>query len=402
MTRKTYILGGGTFQPIRNHLSLSAPAFGTTARLLQKLIPGSELVLTKMADPDSKLLTNEDVEQYLDTLINDKEVGTIVLNIAFCDYKALPIDGIESGLHADRLRTDNGDITITLTPTDKIIAKIRKKRPDIFLIGFKTTTNKTSDEQFKIALKMMKSVKCNLVLANDTVTRNNFVLTAEETIYGESTNRITSLSELAEMIIMRSNLTYNKTHFTEDISYPIQETPNTFQEVMQFLIDNGGFIENNGNGFTPGHFCWKNSNTSFISSQRKANHNLVFTEGMTIFNVESGETDIFTATGKRKPSVGARSQWMILQENDGYDCIIHTHNPLLSSSSIPVAEQKPFQCGSLECGFNTVNNMAVVAPGIKAVYLEKHGVNILFNSSANSNDIIEFIKSNIELGIKVK
>ena len=208
MKRKTVILGGGTFQPIRNHLSLSAPAFGTTATILKGILPDSELVLTKMANPASKLLSNEDVEQYLDALIEDENVGTIVLNVAFCDYKALPIDGIESDFHGERLRTENGNITITLTPTEKIIAKIRKKRPDIFLVGFKTTTNKTSDEQFKIALKMMKSTKCNLVLANDTVTRNNFVLTAEETIYGESTNRMTSLLELAEIISLRSNLTY--------------------------------------------------------------------------------------------------------------------------------------------------------------------------------------------------
>ena len=59
--RRTIILGGGTFQPIRNHLSLSAPAFGTTARILHVLIPNSELVLTKMADYTSTLMSNEDL-----------------------------------------------------------------------------------------------------------------------------------------------------------------------------------------------------------------------------------------------------------------------------------------------------------------------------------------------------
>ncbi len=407
MIRKTYILGGGTFQPIRNHLSLSAPAFGSTARALHKLIPDSELILTKMADSTSKLLTNEDVDILLDTIVKDKEVGTIILNVAFCDYKAKPIDGIESDLHGERLRTDAGDLTITLTPTEKIIAKIRKTRPDIFLVGFKTTTNKTSEEQFKIALKMMKSVKCNLVLANDTVTRNNFVLTAEETIYAETKDRETVLKELAEITTLRSNLTYNRTNFNEQESYPISNTPKSFQKVMQFLIDNGGYIENNGNGFTPGHFCYKYSDTEFLSSQRKANHNLVFDEGMTLVKVDG---DKFNAYGKRKPSVGARSQWLILEENntfnflkqDKYDCIIHTHNPLLSNSEIPKAEQRPFQCGSLECGLNTVNNMFEVEKDIKAVYLEKHGVNILFKSSSDPDRIIEFIKNNIELGVKVK
>ena len=89
--KRTIILGGGTFQPIRNHLSLSAPAFGTTAKILQTLIPDSELVLTKMADNNSKLLSNEDVSAYIDDIINDEPVGTLILNVAFCYYKANPI-----------------------------------------------------------------------------------------------------------------------------------------------------------------------------------------------------------------------------------------------------------------------------------------------------------------------
>ncbi len=353
-----------------------------------------------MADSVSSLVTNSDVEKFVDSLLVDRNVGTIILNVAFCDFKTLPIDGIENGWHSQRLLTKEGDFSVTLTPTNKIIAKIRKVRPDIFLIGFKTTTNANPEDQFLIGLKMMKSVKCNLVLANDTVTRNNMIITAEETIYGETTDRESVLEELVDMIDMRSNLTYNESNFVEGESYDISKTPESFQKVMEFLIENEGFIENNGNGFTPGHFCWKNSEKSFLSSQRKANHNKVFEEGMSLVEVEN---DIFTVTGKRKASVGARSQWLILNANKNYDCIIHTHNPLKRDSSIPTTPQKPYQCGSLECGLNTVNHMEIMEDGkIMAVYLEKHGANILFSSKDNPEIIIEFIKNNIELGVKVK
>lgn len=396
--KRVIVLGGGTFEPIRNHLSLCAPAFGTTATKISELLPNSELVLTKMCDVTSKLKSNDDVEKYIDELLLDNTVGTIVLNVAFCDFKSLPIDGIENGFHAERLKTNDGNLKLELTPTDKVIAKIRLKRPDIFLVGFKTTTNKSSDEQFLIALQMMKKTKCNLVLANDTVTRNNMVITPEETIYGETTNREAVLKELTEIILLRNNLTYNDTELNNVESTPIEITPNSFQEVIAFLKDNGGFIENNGNGFTPGHFCYKLDDKSFLSSQRKANHNLVFDEGMSIVDVEG---DVFTVSGRRKASVGARSQWLILQENPGYDCIIHTHNPLKDGSKIPVTEQRPFQCGSLECGLNTVNNMGDF-DGIKAVYLDKHGANILFNSKNSSKFVIEFLKNNIDLGTKVK
>jgi len=386
------ILGGGTFQPIANHLALSAPAFGTTAKQLASMIPNSELVLTKMADPASSLITNEDVEKYIDTLLEDETITSIILSVAFCDYK------YEHGdFHGQRFETVLGDIKLEFTPADKVIKKIRIKRPDIFLVGFKTTTNKTLDDQFLIGLKMMKSTKCNLVIANDVVTRRNLIITPEETYYGNTTNRQDLLTEFVEMFTSRVNGTYNRSVLDVSENFPISKCSETFQKVVKWLTKNQGYIENNGNGFTPGHFCERLTQNSFVSSQRKANHNLVFEEGMSI--VEVCVDDTFVVHGKRKASVGARSQWLLLQNNLGYDCIIHTHNPLKEGSLIPITPQKPYQCGSLECGLNTLNHLGEFDE-IKAVYLDKHGANIMFKSTSNPDTIIEFIKNNLELGIK--
>lgn len=396
---RTIILGGGTFQPVRNHFSLCAPAFGTTAKILGNLIENSEVYLTKMADSNSKLVTNEDVSEFIDNLLQDETVKTIILNVAFCDFKSKPLNGVENGFHSERLLTSEGDFALTLTPTEKIIGNIRKKRPDIFLVGFKTTTNKSPEDQFLIGLKMMKSTKCNLVLCNDTVTRNNLIITPEESIYGQGTDRQKSLNELAQIIKMRSNLTYHRTDFRFGPSYDItHHTTDSFQKIISFLIDNGGFIENNGNGFTPGHFCFRLDENSFYSSQRKANHNLVFDEGMSFVIISNDKINTF---GRRKASVGAMSQHLMLSKYPEYDCIVHTHNPLKEGSKIPIAEQRPYQCGSMECGTNTVNNLEDF-DGIKAVYLNKHGANILFKSSEKPEKIINFIKENIKLGEKVK
>lgn len=394
--KRVVILGGGTFNPIRNHLSLAAPAFGTTARKIHKLIPNSELILTKMADHTSKYRSNKDIESLIDDLLLDDNLGTIIMNVALCDFET-KIGNIESGFNSERLKTANGNINIELSPSNKIISKIRVERPDIFLVGFKTTTNETTEDQFSIALKMMKKTKCNLVLANDTSNRRNMIITPEESTYSITTDRDEVLKELCSMIMSRNNLTYNRTNFIKEESRSINNTSKNFQEVLKFVIDNGGYIENNGNGFTPGHFCQKVGKSSFLSSQRKADHNKVFDEGLTLVEVEG---DVFTAKGLRKPSVGARSQWLLLQEYPEYDCIIHTHNPQKEESLISKVEQKPFQCGSLECGLNTMNNIKDY-DGIKAIFLEKHGVNILFKSSEDPEKIKEFIKNNIELGTKI-
>lgn len=396
MEKRTVIIGGGTFNPIRNHLSLAAPAFGRTARDIHSLIPGSELVLTRMADPLNGFLTsNSDVEAYIDDLIEDKDVEAIIMNAAICDYE------VEGGdFHGERFETSKGDITLDLKVSDKIISKIRKNRPDIFLVGFKTTTGKSPKEQFLIGLEMMKRTKCNLVLANDTLTRFNMVITPEETVYGWSKDREKVVTELVEVFKMRLGGTYNRTNHIISDNYPVENTSKTFQEVLKFLIDNGGYIENNSNGFTPGHFCFKIGDRSFYSSQRKADHNKVFEEGMSLVTSRSSQRNLFEVRGKRKASVGAHSQYLLLKENPEYDCIVHTHNPLRQGSPIHTASQKPFQCGSLECGMNTVNNMHTYGT-LRAVYLHKHGINLMFKSDEDPQVVIDFLKDNIVLGEKV-
>lgn len=398
MKKEILILGGGTFNFIRNHLALAAPAYGNTAKQLNKMIPESRLVLTKMADSNSDLETNEDVKKFLEKELDNPKLGVIIMNVAVCDYES-QIGDIASGKYSKRLKTSEGNINVELKPSDKLLKMIRQKRPDIFLVGFKTTTNANEEEQFLTALKMMKSVKCNLVLANDVVTRTNMVVTSEETIYGQSTNREKSLKELVDILLFRMNGTYNRTTMIDSENTPITETPLNFQKVISFLIDNKGFLENNGNGFTPGHFCFKNSQNSMISSQRKADHNKVFDVGMTLVKVN--EEGKFTAYGKKLASVGARSQWILLNAFPEYDCIIHTHNPLLEAGSLSTVDQRPFQCGSLECGINTLQGIKDY-DGIKAVFLNKHGANILFKSSDDPQKVIDFVKKYLKLGTKVK
>ena len=201
--KKIIVLGGGTFSYVRNHLAICAPAFGDTARTIHSILGGlannAHLVLTKMADTTSNLVTNEDVEKYIDTLLEDQEVGTIILNVAFADFSG-QIGNTESGKHAERLKTSAGEHWVRLVPQAKVISKIKEKRPDIFLVGFKTTTNKEVQEQFDIGTEMLKKSKCNLVLANDTVTRNNIIVTPENEFFGFTKNRNTVLRELCETI----------------------------------------------------------------------------------------------------------------------------------------------------------------------------------------------------------
>src|ERR1041385_1938369 len=91
-----HIIGGGTVFHVRNHLALTAPAYGSTARTIFKIlnelpevssafshsreygsswpddVPWTQLHLTKMANSgEGNLETNEDVSNLLDQIIAD-------------------------------------------------------------------------------------------------------------------------------------------------------------------------------------------------------------------------------------------------------------------------------------------------------------------------------------------
>lgn len=176
--KKVYILGGGTFSHVRNHLAIAAPAFGGTARYLHTLIPGSTLILTKMADPASNIVTNQDVAAYVDQILADPDTNAIIFNMALCDFDGT-IDDVPSGPHAQRLKTMHGDVTMHLTPAEKVIGRIHDTRPDISVVGFKTTTNASIQEQIKAGRNLMLKNQLTLVLANDTTYRRNILITQD-------------------------------------------------------------------------------------------------------------------------------------------------------------------------------------------------------------------------------
>lgn len=185
--KKIVILGGGTNTYISNHLALSAPAYGNTAKALfhkfSKYQSDYEvdLFLTKMANPSNKDApdTPEEVEAVVDQLIADPSVRVIVFNIAMVDYKPVYLEeqidqgssriiASEFGKYTGRLSTsEHPDLVLDMTVQEKIIQKIRKTRKDIFLVGFKTTCGATQEEQFNKGLKLVKEASCNIVFAND-------------------------------------------------------------------------------------------------------------------------------------------------------------------------------------------------------------------------------------------
>lgn len=402
MNKRVLVLGGGTFSHVRAHLSLAAPAFGETAKEIANLCESrfehmdTKLILTKMADSTSSIVTNEDVDRLVDEIINDNTVKVVFFNIALCDYEGA-IASVESGKYATRMSTSQfPNTTMELSVSPKIISRIRAKRKDIFLVGFKTTCNATQEEQYAQALNLLKKSSCNLVLANDIGTRSNFIVTPEEGVYDMYMTRAGCLKELVEIAYHRTHLSFTRSTVVDGtpVAWQDAQIPQALREVVDWCVSNGAYKK--FNGVTTGHFAAKIGPTEFLTSIRKTNFNDIEKYGM-VRVVTDGEDSVISYGAK--PSVGGQSQRIVFDQFKDTDCIVHFHCPVKDRSLhiIPTVSQREYECGSHECGKNTSNGLKEVVPGIYAVMLDKHGPNIVFSKTIDPVRVIDFIKGNFDL-----
>lgn len=396
-----HVIGGGTVSYVRNHLALCAPAYGTTAKELVAACArhgrGATLHLTRMADPASAVETNADVGALVDRLVADPKVRILFMNAALTDFDG-SIGDVPSGRHAERLKSREGAKTIDIVPADKVIGRIRAVRKDIFAVGFKTTTGATPDEQYRIALGLLKANSLNLVLANDPVTRMNMVVTPEEARYFETTDRAEALEGLVRMALARSTNTFTRSTVVPGDSVPWSSDliPANLREVVDHCIARGAYKP--FRGATVGHFAVRVDGRTIVTSKRKHDFNRLAQEGMVLVEYEGRDKVI--AHGA-KPSVGGQSQRIVFEEHPETDCIVHFHAPMRpdAPARIPLADQWPHECGSHQCGENTSRNLKGFG-NVKAVMLDEHGPNLVFSRDVPAAEVIAFIDANFDLSQK--
>jgi len=409
MKKNIVIFGGGTISHIRSHLALCAPAYGSTAKKLAKLceeiIPemNVQLALTKMADPGSVMETNEEVETESCKVLEDLNTKIVFFSCAMCDFIG-SIGNEASGKYATRLKTRKfvkgieviSESQLSILPSRKVIDIFRRLpggRKDIFLVGFKTTCGATEEEQYIDGLNLCKSASCNLVLANDVKTRLNMVITPEEAKYHVTTNRVEALRGLVEMTALRSQMTFTRSTVVSGtpVGWNSEEVPKALRAVVDHCIKRGAYKP--FNGATVGHFAAKIGPKEFLTSRRKSNFNDI--EKLGLVRIVTDGPDQVIAYGA-KPSVGGQSQRIVFSEHPDCDCIVHAHVPIRPGSEVPVVSQREYECGSHQCGQNTSKGLKKFG-NLYAVYLDHHGPNIVFNSSIDPREVIDFIEQNFDL-----
>lgn len=415
MNKIIHIIGGGTVFHIRNHFALCSPAYGRTARSLNELFKEKvldrilrdqgekmdvHLHLTKMAG-GRVYETNEDISKLIDEIVADTKTKIVVMNAALCDYTGYVSSGPipEVGKDVGRLDSkSNPEVTMTLLSSEKIVQKIRKKRKDIFLVAFKATCGASEQEQYLAGLNLLKTASCNLVLANDTKTRMNMIITPEEAKYSVTEHRWDALTELVDMSLLRSHLTFTQSTVVsaEGVPWDSQEIPATLRQVVDYCIGKHAYKPFKGS--TVGHFACKLGAQEFLTSKRRTNFNDLAKIGLV--RIKTDGPDTVLAYGG-KPSVGGQSQRIVFNDHPEYDCIVHFHCPLKKAAKdyVPIRSQREFECGSHECGRNTSQGLKKIG-NLSAVMLEQHGPNIVFNHSIDPKEVIDFIESNFALDEK--
>lgn len=414
MNKRIAIFGGGTISHLRNHLALCAPAFGSTAEKIQELcreiMPNmrDHLFLTQMACAYGDMVTNADVEAKSRKVIADLDYKIVFFSCAMCDFDGR-IGTTPSGKYATRLKTADLSISfaqatavfsanprINLVPAPKVINLFRQgpeSRKDIFLVGFKTTCGATEEEQYIEGLGLVKKASCNLVLANDTQTRLNMVITPEEAKYHVTTDRDEALRGLVEMAYLRSQLTFTRSTVVagERVPWNSPEVPEALRAVVNHCVARGAYKP--FNGATVGHFAAKLDETTFLTSIRKSNFNDIEKNGLV--RIKTDGPDTVLAYGA-KPSVGGQSQRIVFENHPDCDCIAHFHCPIRAGSQVPTISQREYECGSHECGARTSAHLKQFG-NLKSVYLDQHGPNIVFNRNIDPQEVIDFIEANFDL-----
>jgi hypothetical protein len=224
------------------------------------------------------------------------------------------------------------------------------------------------------------------------------IITPEQARYSVTTDREAALKELVSMSLSRAKGTFTRSTVIEGKPVPWNElaVPASLKKVVDHCIGKGAYKP--FNGATVGHFAYKNvwsktGEEAFVTSKRKVDFNKLSEVGMV--HCRSNNANEVIAYGA-KPSVGGQSQRIVFQDHPEMDCIVHFHCPP-KTKDLSVRSQKDFECGSHECGKNTSNGLREDEPGIKCVYLDKHGPNIVFHKSIDPQKVINFIDKNFDL-----
>ena len=422
-----HIITGGAYHYIRPHFTSGAPGRGETGKMLGHMFRGelqarrSDMQVmvhnTHAAGGPKNMTTNADIRNFVQSLVAIQATRMVVLAAALADYEPVSMEMDRVGGYGHwwdqpvgrsnpRLETRLiPEVTVKYKAAEKVLPIVRKERKDIYLVGFSASSNFSADEQYIKGLNTLKEASANLVFANDDVTGQCMVITPEEARYGVSKDRDASLCTLVTTALDRYVNHFTRTTVVpgDVVSFGDPRVPQALRDIVSYLVAKGAYQP--FRGVTAGHFAVKIDSLRILTTRRKTDFNRLFAPGEGLVECHVAGPDHMKAFGF-KPSVGGQSQRIVFQDHK-FDCIVHFHcmiRATMTAVDTAVVPQRPYECGSHECGNNTSAGMKyhILPSGdvIGCTYLDNHGPNIMFNPDVSVPDLIDFIEERFDLSRK--
>lgn len=198
---------GGTYEPIDSVRGITNKSSGKMGLELAKeaYIRGANLTLVV-----ANVSVNIPSVFNVINVETGAEMRDVILDL-IPDYdifiSAAAVSDFQFNKKSSKKIDSSKSLSIDLKPTTKIIRQIKKRNPNIYLIGFKAEFNISREEIIKCAKKQISDAGTDLVVAND--------ISKEECHFGSDNNEVLLVDDDVLSVPLASKKQIAKTIFDE-------------------------------------------------------------------------------------------------------------------------------------------------------------------------------------------
>ena len=164
--KRVVVTAGATKESIDPVRILTNRASGRTGRAVARACyaRGADVTLihdggpVSYADVRSVESTGEMIEAVTEA-VEATEADALVSAAAISDYTMEAV--------AEKIRSGKSDMALSLTPTPKLLDRVREAHPDLTMVGFKVETSGDDDAMVEAAQEIIDRVNLTFVVAND-------------------------------------------------------------------------------------------------------------------------------------------------------------------------------------------------------------------------------------------
>ena len=171
--RRILVTAGATFEEIDPVRVITNKSSGKMGSMIaeQAFLRGADVLLLRGHNSsESHYNLNEKKFATVDDLL--KKIKKNIKNYDVVIHAAAVSDFELNGKAKHKIKS-NRELHLELTPTTKILERLKKFSKKIFLVGFKAEVNLSEKELIKSAYNLLKSANADLIVANDVGKENS-------------------------------------------------------------------------------------------------------------------------------------------------------------------------------------------------------------------------------------